>query len=388
MRLAFFCSSLEPGQDGVGDYTRRLASEFIRQNHPCVILALNDTHVSSLRIELQEMEGVPVSVMRLPHTMNWENRITESSNWLKAFSPDWLSLQFVPFGYHKKGLPFGLGKRLAALNGNAMKHIMFHELWVGLDEGSPFKHRIWGVMQRAIIMDIVSRLNPRLVHTQTEPYRIVLGREKIKASILPLFGNILPVSGDGWNGLLEPLVSEAAGKKMDRGKFYLAGVFGAVHPEWNAREAVNVLLPLARRFQKRLVLVLLGKNNVTREMLGRLKFELINDASIVVTGERTNAEISRILQTLDLGLATTPLQIIQKSGSVAAMLEHGLTILATRDDWRLRGTNIQMSEVSPRLITSKQLSLLETLPTRNPWYSEGNGARRIAGQMLAGMKSA
>jgi len=88
-----------------------------------------------------------------------------------------------------------------------------------------------------------------------------------------------------------------------------------------------------------------------------------------------------------LGLATTPLQIIQKSGSVAAMLEHGLTVLVNRDDWHLRGTNFQMTEFSPRLIVSKQLSLLETLPSRNPWNSEGNGARRIAGQMLAGMKA-
>ncbi len=387
MKLTFLCSSLEPGQDGVGDYTRRLASEFIRQNHSCVILALNDAHVSSLQKETQDMEGVPVSVMRFPQAMTWENRINESRNWLKTFNPDWISLQFVPFGYHPKGLPFGLGKRLAALNADAIKHIMFHELWVGLEESSPFKHRIWGAMQRAIILNVVSRLNPKLMHTQTEPYRIVLGRENIKASILPLFGNILPANGDGWNGLLEPLVTEVAGKKLERNKFYLAGVFGAVHPQWHARQAVNVLLPLVRRFQKRLVLVFHGKSNLTHEMLGRLKFELVNDADVVTTGERTNAEISRILQTLDLGLATTPLQIIQKSGSVAAMLEHGLTVLVTRDDWRLRGTNFQMNEVSPRLIVSKQLSLLETLPTRNPWYSEGNGARRIAGQMLAGMKA-
>ena len=387
MRLTFLCSSLEPGQDGVGDYTRRLASELIRQNHPCVILALNDAHVSGLRIETQEIEGVPVSVMRLPPTMPWDSRLDESRKWLKTFNPDWLSLQFVPFGFHRKGLPFGLGKRLASLNGHATTHIMFHELWVGLDEVSPLKYRLWGAMQRAIIMDIVSRLKPRLVHTQTEPYRIVLNREKIKASVLPLFGNIIPANGDGWNGLLEPLVAEASGKKMDRNKYYLAGIFGAVHPQWSAREAVNVLLPLVRRFQKRLVLVFHGKSNLTQDMIGRLKFQLVNDVDIVTAGERTNAEISRILQTLDLGLATTPLQIIQKSGSVAAMLEHGLTVLVNRDDWHLRGTNFQMTEFSPRLIVSKQLSLLETLPSRNPWNSEGNGARRIAGQMLAGMKA-
>lgn len=34
MRLAFICVSLEPGRDGVGDYTRSLAAECIRQGRP------------------------------------------------------------------------------------------------------------------------------------------------------------------------------------------------------------------------------------------------------------------------------------------------------------------------------------------------------------------
>src|SRR5262249_55454246 len=139
----------------------------------------------------------------------WGDRIAQARKWLDAFGPDWISLQFVPYAFHQKGLCFGLGKKLSALNGKASWHIMFHELWLGLEEKSPVKHRVTGVLQRSIIMDCLRRLSPRAVHTQTESHRIVLGREKITASILPLFGNIPRANGDAWAELLEPLITKA-----------------------------------------------------------------------------------------------------------------------------------------------------------------------------------
>jgi hypothetical protein len=387
MRIVYLSSCLEPGKDGVGDYTRRLAVECIRQGYPAAILGLNDLHISEAVTELQEIEGTSVSVLRLPRTMRWNKRIIESRNWLGAFNPDWLSLQYVTFGFDPKGLGFGLGKRLAAMNAKAAWHIMFHELWVGLARKSSLKHRIWGALQRLIILDLEGRLRPSVVHTQAESYRVVLNREKIKASILPLFGNIPYVDGDGWNGLLEPLITRALGEHSDRARLYLAGVFGGVHPEWDAEQAVNTIIPLVQRFQKRLVLVFLGRSNLAREAMIQLKFTLQNRADVLMAGERTSAEISKILQTLDLGLATSPLQIIHKSGSVAAMVEHGLPVLVTRDDWRLRGTDSQPQEPSSELLTPRRFALLKELPTRDPRPPKDCGVNRVAGRMLAALKS-
>jgi hypothetical protein len=387
MRTAFLCGSLEPGRDGVGDYTRRLAGELIRQGHPSIAVALNDSHISETVLESQEIEGTAIPVLRLPSVAPWNKRMVESRNWSDVFNPDWMSLQFVPFGFHRKGLCFGLGKNLAAMNTKSSWHIMFHELWLGLGEKSPVKHRILGALQRLIIMDFMRRLRPRIVHTQTESYRIVLNREKIKAAILPLFSNIPYINGDGWDGLLEPLLTKAAGQQQDRNKLYLAGVLGMVAPEWNAEQAVNTLFPLAQRFQKRLVLIFYGKSNLTPEAINQLKFTLQNRADVVLAGERTSFEISKILQTLDLGIATTPRQVIQKSGSVAAMLEHGLQVLVTRDDWRLRGPDAPLEEKSSRLLSPRQFASLKTLPARNLQPSGDSMVKRVAGQMLAAMKS-
>ena len=92
-----------------------------------------------------------------------------------------------------------------------------------------------------------------------------------------------------------------------------------------------------------------------------------------------------MLLSLDLGLATSPRQIIQKSGSVAALLEHGLQVLVTRDDWRLRGPEVSAEETSARLLSPQQFSFLEILPTRDPQPPEGNSVKKVAGRMLASL---
>jgi hypothetical protein len=384
VKIAFITSSLEPGQDGVGDYSRRLAAECIRQGHPSVIVSLNDANVSEAKMESQVFEGLSISVLRLPGTVPWNIRTKLAREWLDAFNPSWLSLQFVAFGFHRKGLCFGLGKRLAAMNSKASWHIMFHELWLGLGENAPFKHRVWGLLQRSIIRDILRRLRPLIVHTQAEPYRQVLSRENITATILPLFSNVPFIQGDGW-GLLEPLASIVLGRRADRTKLYLAGIFGAVHSEWSAEQAVNILTPLMQRFQKRLVLVLIGRNNLTAEAITRLQLALHKQADIIVAGERNSLEISKILQALDLGLATTPRQVIQKSGSAAALLEHGLPVLITRDDWRLREAGAQRAEASTRLLYPEQFVTLKTLPGRDLGALENNSARKVASRLLTSM---
>jgi hypothetical protein len=386
MKTAFFCSSLEPGRDGVGDYTRRLAGEWIRQGYQTMAVALNDSHITETVLEAQEIEGASIPVMRLPSVAPWSNRTKEARIELGAFNPHWISLQFVPFGYHPKGLSFGVGKRLADLNINASWHIMFHELWLGLGENSSVKDRIWGAMQRLIILDMVRRLRPRIAHTHAEPYRIALKRANIPASILPLFSNVPYVEHDGWVDLLEPLLRKAIGRRPNRKQIYLAGVFGGVPPEWKAQEAVNILFPLAQSCQKRIVLVFLGKNNLPAESIDQLKLTLQNRADIITVGERSSIEISQILQSLDLGLATTPIQVIQKSGAFAAMLEHGMPVLAIRDDWRLRGTNLQPDETFPRLFSPSQFALLKTLPTRDLQQSGGSSVKHVAGRMLSAMK--
>mgnify|MGYP003474349261 CR=1 FL=1 len=44
MKILFICGSLEPGKDGVGDYTRRFCGELLKMNYEVQILSINDLH--------------------------------------------------------------------------------------------------------------------------------------------------------------------------------------------------------------------------------------------------------------------------------------------------------------------------------------------------------
>ena len=388
MRLVIFCGSLEPGRDGVGDYTRRLGCECIRGGHEVVAVALNDQYVDRSFIGIQSMENISMSCLRLPATSTWGSRIVETRKWLEPFSPEWASLQFVPFGYQSKGLCFGLGKKVLALCPGARWQIMFHELWLGLGRGSSLKHRLWGALQKSIILDLVSRLNRPVIFTQADPYQQALQRENINATLLPLFSNITYTAGDGWDELLAPAMKNATRAAVDRQKLYLTGIFGAVPPEWSAQKTTDALFPLAQRFGRRLVLVFFGKSHLSPQQLTGLKNALLDQAVVLMLGERTPVEISWILQTLDLGLATTPLQVIQKSGTVAAMWAHGLPVLVTRDDWHLAGPDSQPFAPLPQLFFPEQFVSLNALPVREARLAINNDAAMVAQKMIQVMNAA
>jgi hypothetical protein len=65
MNIVFICGCLEPGVDGVGDYSRRLAGELIRMGNKVQLISLNDYHIDTRTTELQEADGTSVQAHRL-----------------------------------------------------------------------------------------------------------------------------------------------------------------------------------------------------------------------------------------------------------------------------------------------------------------------------------
>ena len=58
---------------------------------------------------------------------------------------------------------------------------------------------------------------------------------------------------------------------------------------------------------------------------------------IELYGEQSPESISTILSSSSIGISTTPIALIEKSGSVAAMREHGLPVICVRERWKARG---------------------------------------------------
>ena len=376
MKILFFCGSLEPGRDGVGDYTRRLADECTAQGHDCCVIALHDPHVT----RTSEVNVQQVRLIRLPASEPWPDRLSCVIRHLWRLAPDWVSWQLVAYGFHPRGfLPAALLRTAPELRGPRC-HVMLHELWLGLEAGAPWSARTQGWLQRRGVLCLLDQLDPDCLHTSQAAYQQALKREGFDSGVLALFGNV-PVA-DHIPGLGPPLAHWLpAPTAPQRTAPLVVLTFGTLHPQWRPAATVEWLLATARRLARAPALVIVGRTGThAPAVLGAFRQHGIH---VGVTGELDPAAVSALLQTADLGIASHPWELIGKSGTAAAMLEHGLPVLVPRDDWKLRRAPAMSSAPSDPLLA--RLDGLDASRTDH-WLaarrSPASGLRRIASNFL------
>jgi hypothetical protein len=335
LRILFICSSLEPGRDGVGDYTRCLACELSKQGHLVRCLALNDPGILAPTEDIQEFDGARLTVLRLPRSERWDARARRARWWIDRFDPTWISLQFVCFGFHPRGLCWPVAGRLRAIVGERPVQIMFHELWIGAEEKARWKDRLIGGIQRACAMRLYSRLNIRCTLTSNPAYAATLQGLGLAAKILPLFGSLpLPRT---------PAVSR-------RPALWSFLMFGALHPSWSPEPLFAHLRALGETVE----IVHAGHIGHDGGRWARLTDEYAGIFRFRQLGPLPPPGLMQAFGEADFGIATTPWEIIGKSGSAAAMLEHGLPVVVNRDDvhyegWREEGYDSQLIKMGSDL---------------------------------------
>jgi hypothetical protein len=330
MKIAFLSSSSEPGRDGVGDYTRSLAGELIRQGHEARVAALSDPFTNRSLNELQETEGVAVATLRLARTLPWHERMPGARAWLEAFAPDWVSLQFVCFGFHAKGIIYEAVSPLQTLCAPYRTHWMFHELWVGCDAATSWRFKFWGMIQRHYILRLYRSLKPRITHTNTEFYARVLRQHGIAATVLPLFSNIPRRKPTGWLGVE---LDRLGISQPDRKSSVLLGIFGSIQTEWTTDGWLEHLIDGAKKKGCRVAILGIGRLHAA----GRAQFQALaaghrNHMVVHHFGEQPVERVSEFLQTVDGGISTMQRSLLGKSGTFAAMLDHKVPVLVTRID--------------------------------------------------------
>lgn len=336
MRIAFICTSLQPGRDGVGDYTRQLAAACAERGHECRLFAINDRHLAT---SIEDDDGC----VRFASTEPWPNRIAALASALRDFAPDWVSWQIVAYGFDPKGLMPAAAAPLAALSGGWQTHAMLHELWLGLSAGESVRTRLVGAWQRHRLLAFLRRLAPQRVHTSNETYQRVLRRCQWPAQVLPLFGNIpiAPPAAPSPLAELAPRLSPAPRT--------IGVMFGTLHAQWRARETFSFLRAAAADTHRSISLVTLGHGGPQQDaILAPVRAEF-RDIPVLTLGAASPTRISQILQSADFGLSSHPWALVEKSGSTVAMLEHGLPVLVPRDEWRLRGDAASTASWSPLL---------------------------------------
>jgi hypothetical protein len=274
--------------------------------------------------EWQESESTRVECLRLPSSLPWPERTALARDWVEEFNPDWVSLQFVPFGFHPKGLCFGFEKHLMSIIGHRPLHWMFHELWVLWSFPLSLKKRLLGQAQKLWLRHALRQLKPRAVSTQLPLYQVELNKVGVVAKLLPLHGNIpvvaKPVDAQSWLQVRCP--------ELNSGEMVAAGFFGGILPTLNRDLFAGALKDMAFP-GKPLVVFSGGKLDATGAAIwDSLADQFQASARFVKLGPMDDAGVSHYLSALDYGLTGYPPELMGKSGAVAAMREHGLSVLA------------------------------------------------------------
>ena len=386
-RLLFICSSLEPGRDGVGDYVRLLAQACARQGHSCAVFGLSDPHVTAAVPDSLFVAQTQIRTLRLPAAMEWATRLQLACAFRDEVRPDWISFQLVPYAFQKRGMLYGLTAKFQKLIQGVPLHLMFHELWVGAGRPSPLRFHLIGFWQRHGIRHLLRELRPHLVTASNPVYAAMLKSIGADASVLPLFGNV-PVTETPVPAAIAGRLAEIGIVPANRESWWIGVFFGALHEQWKPEPFLSLLLRAARQAKKQVSLLIIGRAGRAGEAIWEnLLATYGSQAAFITLGEQSPEAISSVLQIGDFGVAASPWQLIGKSGTVAAMLEHGLPVIVTRDDFRPFISTSEPPSHDPLLhLCDDQLEakLTAGLPKRSPQARLDS----VASQLCAALQAA
>ena len=325
MQILFLCSSLEKEKDGIGDYTRRLAEAVQKAGNQVLLLSFNDKYIKE---ETRE-EGI-VSIVRIPQDISWKQKQQRATAIIQKFEPDWISIQFISYGIQYRGIVFHAISFFKNITKGYKVQLMLHELWIAEEKEASLKDKLLGKLQKAAILSFIKNIKPLIVYTSIPLYSVILKRNKVEASVLPLFSNI-PVTPDSSLEWIWEAVSKQANvtiNKTSRAEFLIGGIFGSLYySSWNLQS----LMVQLQKEKRKVILLSFGKLGATQKYWEEIK-NIYKSFSFVSLGALPEGQISQCIQAIDFGIITTPALIAGKSGTFMAMKEHGVTALGKKSD--------------------------------------------------------
>jgi hypothetical protein len=195
-------------------------------------------------------------------------------------------------------------------------HLNLHEIWVGAYPRANWKERGIGWLQKMLILGFINKCKPAWITSSNAAALDRLKQAGVPAMFLYLFGNI-PYSANF--------------KVTTKGQTLNVAFFGTHYTDFPYDILGDFFSNLFNTSGKKLKIILIGRQ---REDAGSDHLYSMckkNKFIIERTGELSTNLISEKLHDCSVGVSTTPFDVIGKSGATAAMLEHGLPVLAYDD---------------------------------------------------------
>ena len=284
MKITFISGPYQPLKCGISDYIDLLSDKLKKNHHAC-------DHFS---------------ISKKDSLINISRDIP---------SADLYSIQFAPYAFSDYGLPRKGLLRLAKSLGKKKTHINFHEIWIGAYPQASLKEKTLGWIQKREIIKFLNLLKPSLITCSNSAAMDRMQSALIKIKYLYLFGNI-PYS---------QIHAENQSKKI------CVVFFGTPYKSFPYKVLADKLKKISTILKKSIHIKIIGRS---REAIGLneiINISKFNNFRLSQLGELSECKVSKELQNSDIGVSTTPLDILGKSGATTAMLEHGLPVIAYDD---------------------------------------------------------
>ena len=350
----------------------RLARCLQRRGIQCLCIALSDGYVdNTLESTFADRQGDQILCIRISSRDSWTNKQSLLQQSLDSFNPDWISLHYVPYAFHNKGLAYQLSRCLCSLDVAVHWHVMLHELW--FFSWHRLSSWVLAPVQKLLLKNMISSLDANVIHTSNYYYQDGISSIGLKAHILPMFGSISPttvtasqVTYHGWRFVL----------------------FGGILPDWDPGPLMRAIIGIAHQQSiPSIEFLSIGKSGAHGSTLwASLASTAPAGVAYKLLGSLDSEEVSYWLQHSDFGITTSPSHLIGKSSSVAAMLEHGLPVIVPRLE-KTNGPWHQMLKADHRFVLFDQdFTETFTLARKFPPKDQLSATADLLTQALIGLK--
>lgn len=301
MNVLFITNNLPPLVDGVGDYTYNLAREFAKHGHEVHVVCRDKEEIRDNYADIHVAKIV----------RKWNRQAGKDiAEYIRKHKIEVISLQYVPHGFHPKGLPFGLISVVNEIKKTNVKLMVFcHEVSVEYSHGT-LKQKVLEYLMKGITRKILGQAN--LIATSIAYYREMIIKIGIQqpVSIIPIASNI-PI----YNYTVKEL--SAIKQKIAPHGEYIVSFFGKRDITTSCRainELINDGVPIQSlmigsvKIDNKCKLVNCYKTGVLKPE-NLYKFFLVSDLMILPENQITGCSF--------------------KSGSLIASLRAGLPVITT-----------------------------------------------------------
>lgn len=184
MKILFITNQYPPLVDGVGDYTYNIATEFSKHKHKVYVICKKNAQLQTQHNEITV----------LPIIKQWNNQASQQIvKFIFENQIEIVSLQYVPHGFHPKGIPFSLISIVKRIKKTEVKLMIFcHEVYIPFIKGN-IKLFINSKLSKYVTKQILHQCD--IIATSIDFYQEMMQKlcpNKVTSSPIPIVSNVSP----------------------------------------------------------------------------------------------------------------------------------------------------------------------------------------------------